>query len=91
MRRDTAQQVADLRERLQIDEWDTAAWEALVAAVADTAERSPSAELMEQQRLAYNEILARFPTAVSARCRLRELTSLHEARHDSSHASHPCP
>ena len=58
-------QVADLRERIQIDEWDTAAWQALVACVCDAAERSPNPQQLEEQRLVYNDFLARFPTAVS--------------------------
>jgi hypothetical protein len=63
-----AKQVADLRERIQIDEWDTAAWEALVAAVSDAAERDPSPQQLEQQRLVFNDFLAKFPTAVSPPC-----------------------
>ena len=57
--------MADLRERIQIDEWDTAAWEALVAAVSDAAERDPSPQQLEQQRVVFNDFLAKFPTAVS--------------------------
>ena len=58
--------MAGLRERIQANEWDRAAWEALVATVSDAAAGSPAPQALEEQRAVLDEFLAKFPTAVRA-------------------------
>lgn len=60
-----AWQVAGYRARIQHERWDTAAWEALVAETTEAAERTPSAELLAEQKAVLEEFLEIFPTAVS--------------------------
>ena len=60
-----AWQVAGYRARIQQERWDTAAWEALVAETSEAAERTPSPELLAEQKAALEEFLEAFPTAVS--------------------------
>ena len=50
-------QLAGLRDRVQADPWDAEAWKLLSAA----ASRQPN----ETQRAVHEDLLARFPTAVS--------------------------
>ena len=58
------EKIESLRARLRGDPWDAAAWEALVSEV-ERGRRSP--ETAAALRGVYEELLATFPTAVSAR------------------------
>ncbi|CAL8466443.1 g5979 [Coccomyxa elongata] len=55
--------VAGYRARIQHECWDTAAWEALVAEISEAAERTPSPELLAEQKAVLEDFLGVFPTA----------------------------
>lgn len=58
-------QVAAHRSHIQHDPWNTGAWTALVADVTEAAERTPTPELLAEQKAVLKDFLAIFPTAVS--------------------------
>lgn len=60
--------MAGYRARIQLERWDTSAWEALVAEISEAAERKPSPELLAEQKAVLEEFLEVFPTAVSTCC-----------------------
>lgn len=62
------ERVASLRKRVAKDPYDAAAWEELVSE-ADRVRRGP--ERNEAMAAVYEDLLSKFPTAVSAPCRRR--------------------